>query len=271
MLRLLSLASALLALSALGSANTIIVNQVNVSWSPANVTINLGDTVRWVRNSGTHDVCEGTDGTVDGDEAFYQLLDGINSTFEVTFDATFLAAHPRPGNKYDYFCSPHFFLGMVGTVTVAGAPGTTYCACPAVSAPCGNAGTDGEGCANSTGHGAVLGGSGTSSVVADDLVMHAAQMPTNQPALLFAALNQVNGGAGNPFGDGLRCAGGSVVRLGVRIADASGSATWGPGLGATGGWSFGDTRRFQTWYRDPSGTPCGNAFNLSNGYEVLFN
>jgi hypothetical protein len=37
-----------------------------------------------------------------------------------------------------------------------------------------------------------------------------------------------------------------------------------------GGWISGDTRYFQTWYRDPSGGPCGAGFNLTNGMELTF-
>ena len=60
------------------------------------------------------------------------------------------------------------------------------------------------------------------------------------------------------------------MRLGVRTPDASGAAAWGPGLGTQGGWQAGDTRRFQLWYRDPLGGPCGNGFNTSSGLEVVF-
>ena len=136
--------------------------------------------------------------------------------------------------------------------------------------PCGNAGASGEGCANSSGSGAVLEASGSTSVAADDLAFHAQQLLPNKPALLFVATNAVNSGNGTPFGDGLRCAGGSVKRFAVRTPDAFGQASWGPGLGAIGGWSAGDTRRFQVWYRDPTGSPCATNFNLSHGFEVAF-
>ena len=102
------------------------------------------------------------------------------------------------------------------------------------------------------------------------MVFGATQLPAGQPALLFAGLNQVQGGNGAHFGDGLRCAGGAVKRLGIVAASASGNAQWGPGLLQPAGWLPGDTRRFQVWYRDPSGSPCGNAFNLTNGYELSF-
>ena len=95
-------------------------------------------------------------------------------------------------------------------------------------------------------------------------------MLPGQPALLFVGDNAINGGDGQPFGDGLRCAGGNVVRLGVQVPDGGGDASWGPGLGGSGGWQSGDTRRFQAWYRDPVGGPCGTGFSLTNGIEVLF-
>jgi hypothetical protein len=146
---------------------------------------------------------------------------------------------------------------------------TPYCLCDA-GAPCANI-DPAAGCQNSTGSGATLAASGSSSVAADTLAFAASNLLPNQPALLFVGENAVNGGAGLPFGDGLRCAGGNVVRLGVDTPDTQGDASWGPGLAATGGWSAGDTRRFQAWYRDPgAGSPCGAGFNLSQGLEVTF-
>jgi plastocyanin len=270
MLRPLSLIAAL-CLAASAQADTVVVTQFNVSFSPADITINVGDTVRWERTGGVHDVTEGTDGTVDGDEAFFGLLDGPNPVFEFTFDSAFLAANPRPNNKYDYFCSPHFNFGMTGTVTVIDAPGTSFCDCPMAAAPCNNPGDPGKGCANSVGMGGELSATGSASALADDLAFNATGLRPGQPALLFSGLNQVNGGNGLTFGDGLRCAGASVVRLGISVPDSSGNSSWGPALGTAGGWNAGDTRRFQAWYRDPLTGPCATGFNLSNGYEVTFN
>ena len=105
-------------------------------------------------------------------------------------------------------------------------------------------------------------------MVRDDLSFQATHLLPAESALLFAGLNATNGGEGLPFGDGLRCAGGSVVRLGVRVPDADGRAAWGPGLGSVGAWEAGETRRFQVRYRDPVGSPCGSGFNSSHGFEV---
>jgi hypothetical protein len=136
--------------------------------------------------------------------------------------------------------------------------------------PCGNAGGPREGCANSSGSGASLAAGGTNGVLADDLWFQALGLAPGQPALLFAGTTALNGGDGDVFGDGLRCAGGVVWRLTARTASGTGAAWWGPGLGAIGGWTAGDVRSFQVWYRDPAGSPCASSFNLSSAYEVAF-
>lgn len=137
--------------------------------------------------------------------------------------------------------------------------------------PCGNSGATGQGCANSGGAGATLASAGSNSVLSDDLELSASGLLGGQAALLFSGTQNL--GSGFLFGDGLRCAGGQVVRIGVRIPDGSGSATWPTGLAALYGWSPGTLRTFQVWYRDnngPSGSPCANNFNLSNGVEVVY-
>lgn len=152
------------------------------------------------------------------------------------------------------------------------APGVAFCSGDgsASACPCGNVGAPGAGCANSSGAGAVLTGSGSASIGSDDLALGASGLLPGQPALLYAGNNAVNGGAGTVFGDGLRCAGGMVRRLGVRVPDALGAASWGPGLAAQAGWTPGDVRRLQAWYRDPLLSPCGNGFNLTQGLELAF-
>jgi hypothetical protein len=140
------------------------------------------------------------------------------------------------------------------------------------SCPCTNPSAvgAGQGCANSTGEGGRLVCDDGLQASDDDLRAYACGLLAGQPALLFSGEQAVNGGAGVIFGDGLRCAGGNTIRLAVRFADGSGRADWGPGLGATGGWSAGDTRSLQGWYRDPAGSPCGAGFNLTNGVELTF-
>lgn len=142
----------------------------------------------------------------------------------------------------------------------------------AVTCPCGNNSETGadQGCLNSTGLGSPILAGGSPRVSSDAFRVHSCHLRPGQPALLFVGQNLINGGNGIPFGDGLRCAGGSVVRLGVKTPNAAGIASWGPGLGVPGGWAAGDVRYFQVWYRDPSGSPCGAGFNTSSALQVQF-
>ena len=155
-----------------------------------------------------------------------------------------------------------------------GNPGdfTPYCFGDGSAAPCpcGNTSGPGTGCAHSGGHGARLAAMGSSGVSSDDMQLRATALLPGKAALLFAGTESLHSGAGEPFGDGLRCAGASVVRLDVRIPDAIGLATWGPGLIASAGWSAGETRYLQVWYRDVANSPCNSAFNLTNGLAVVF-
>ncbi|MAF64484.1 MAG: hypothetical protein CMJ84_02330 [Planctomycetes bacterium] len=175
----------------------------------------------------------------------------------------------------EFIVGAHLAQNATGEATVFSSIsllGTAYCFGDgsASPCPCGNNAPTGVGCGNSTGGGAGLVAGGSTSVSADNLGFDAAGLLPGQPALLFSGMNAVNNGQGVPFGDGLRCAGGTVKRLGVRVPDASGGANWGPGLAPLGEWGPGDVRRFQAWYRDPGGSPCGSGFNLSSGYEVTF-
>jgi len=264
----------LVLLGSMAQADIVVVNQASMSFSPQHVTVNAGDTVRWVHSGGNHTVTEGTDGSINGDEAFHSSLTSSNPTFEVVFDDVFLAANPRTDNVYDYFCSPHFFSGMVGSVTVASSePGSSYCSGDGsgTACPCGNTGGAGEGCANDTGSGGLFSASGSASIGADDLVLSATNL-TPGPGLFFQGNNAVNSGNGNPFGDGLRCAGGNVVRLEVRFANSGNGFTTQSTISVAtkGGVSAGQTKRYQYWYRDSGTSPCSSLFNLTNGYEITW-
>jgi len=191
-----------------------------------------------------------------------------------------LGAHPQVGESFrvEWWISSDTmgnqgFGWMVDDVAITQhGMGEPYCFGDGsgLLCPCGNDGAPGEGCANSGGLGARLETHGSSSVSLDDLSFQASGLPPGQSALLFQGTVKVNGGLGILFGDGLRCAGGQVIRLGVETADPGGNATWGPGFAASGGWVAGEARYFQVWYRDPLGSPCANAFNLSHGSSVPF-
>jgi choice-of-anchor B domain-containing protein len=142
-----------------------------------------------------------------------------------------------------------------------------------IACPCGNAGATGRGCANSTGSGALLAGSGVASIAADSLNLSASSMPATVSALYFQGTSQAASGMGTAFGDGLRCASGSVVRLGTRTASA-GAATY-PSLGdlpvsVRGAVPAGATRTYQVWYRNAAAFCTSDTFNLTNGLVVTW-
>jgi plastocyanin len=84
-------------------------------FDPDYVTIQAGDTVEWTwRSIGhSHSVTSGTGGVADG--VFNSGTHGDPYTFSFTF--------PEPGT-FDYFCMPHYGIGMLGIVEVV-APTTT--------------------------------------------------------------------------------------------------------------------------------------------------
>lgn len=152
-------------------------------------------------------------------------------------------------------------------------PTTPYCFC-ASNAPCGN--TDASaGCKNSTGVGAKLGGSGTSSIAADDLALTTSQLPHNVSCIVFMGTAQIAA----PFHDGLRCVGAGAVglfRFPLRNAGANGSFDETPIVSYANSHFpppahivAGSVWSFQTWYRDPTG-PCGHFTNVSNAVKVSF-
>lgn len=148
---------------------------------------------------------------------------------------------------------------------------TTFCLgddSTGLSCPCGDLGGTGEGCANSTGEGARLLPSGSTSVSQDSLRFTADGLVPGAPALLFQGDGLLGNGQGVFLGAGRHCVGGSVRRLGVSVPAPSGLASWGPGLAVPGAWQPGQVLGFQVWYRDP-GAPCGG-FNLSQAIQVCF-
>lgn len=166
-------------------------------------------------------------------------------------------------------CSSNACIFDVTTIeSCSSDPTTGFCENTDISfpCPCGNLADLGAGCQNSTGLGARMTGSGTASVSADDLVLESTQLPPGRPALLFSG--DVNQQPGMAFGDGVRCAGGSLRRFDVRIPNGQGIADWGPGLATQAGWQVGQTAYTQVWYRDSVAGPCSSGFNISAGRSV---
>ena len=77
-------------------------------------------------------------------------------------------------------------------------------------------------------------------------------------------------GLGAMFGDGLRCAGGDVVRMQVVTADFFGDSSTSVDVAQAGGVSAGEVKRYQLWYRNTGVSSCLTGFNLTNGYEITW-
>lgn len=159
--------------------------------------------------------------------------------------------------------------------------GTGYCFGDPVGGtpcPCGNSNdgsVPGSGCANGAfASGAQLTGEGIPSVSDDNVILTTTGMDPGNSGLYFQANDQIGGGGGVFFGDGLRCAGGILIRLQVRASNGAGASSTTVTISDKGGAAAGDTKRYQCWYRDTSGLqPCGAGvydFNLSNGFEITW-
>jgi len=138
--------------------------------------------------------------------------------------------------------------------------------------PCGNTGAAGNGCANSlNANGANLTTSGVSSSGADTLVLSGSGMPDSS-ALYYQGSMTIAGGAGSVFGDGLRCAGGTIIRLGTKlnIAGASQYPEAGDLSVSVRGMVLQGTRVYQVWYRNAAAFCASETFNLTNGVSVVW-
>lgn len=157
-----------------------------------------------------------------------------------------------------------------------GAPFVQYCSGDgsATACPCGNAVPAGStsGCTNSTGAAAVLAATGIPSVSSDSLVLLGTGMPLG-PCLYFQGTAKFNNGLGVVFGDGLRCAAGTVVRFDIVVNTTSGSSLPSgslPAISFAGSCTPGATRFYQAWYRDSAAFCAPETFNLSNGLALAW-
>jgi hypothetical protein len=136
--------------------------------------------------------------------------------------------------------------------------------------PCGNNSSHAEqaGCRNSTGFGAQLVGNGTTSVSNDALVLSATRLTGSLVLFMQGdALVSVT------YGDGHRCMGGHLIRLGHKTP-AGGNAAYPTGsdlpISVRGGVPpIGGVRYYQALYRN-NGGPCGSGTNITNGVSVVW-
>ncbi len=176
----------------------------------------------------------------------------------------------------------------IGAFTITtGCPspvGIVYCngdgVMPHTACPCGNnsAPMDKVGCLWSSGLGGSLRATGVSSLTDDgdgsaSVLLTGSAMPSSS-CLYFQGTTQLSGGNGTVFGDGLRCAGGTILRLDTDT-NVGGTSTY-PNLSqplpisVRGAVTTPGTRTYQAWFRNAAAFCTASTFNLTNGVELTW-
>lgn len=186
----------------------------------------------------------------------------------IAFEATELARHAHAGGigvaLIPEPAAPNYLLmgregGQAAVLLV-----TRDLACGGVEPYC-------SGAPNSAGEGATLEAFGSVSVAANDLVLHAADLPPST----FGLFAYSRGAFEMPFGDGLLCVAPPLFRLDLVQANGAGDLDFPfdltalPASAGAGQVLAGDRIYFQLWYRDVLG-PLGSGYNVSGGLAVRF-
>lgn len=122
---------------------------------------------------------------------------------------------------------------------------------------------------NSIGDGAIIGLEGSTSIAANNFKLVTNSMPRGAAGVYFFGPNQIQ----VPLGDGFRCVGGGITRLGVVFSDIVGHAELDIDLsspvGLGGVATAGSVWFFQHWYRDIA-PDRSSTTNLSDALRVSF-
>jgi hypothetical protein len=189
------------------------------------------------------------------------------------------------GHGADLFVGHSYLLGVppnpafLAEHRMCPAPITPFCYGDGgqLACPCANSGIAGHGCDNSSFTGGAL-LSGTGSTTPDTVVMTTSG--TKPTALTIFLQGSKTLWPGVNFGDGVRCAGGTLKRLYTKNAVGGVVVVPGPGdpsisaRSAALGFPIapGMELYYQTHYRDPNATFCpapqGNTWNVSNGVVI---
>ena len=212
---------------------------------------------------------------------------GMNGTITVTGSAEETDALYVGGGMYRFelpsngaeVCYETWFADYPGNESVSESacrtlvnPFPTFCDTAdgsLASCPCGNAGNPNTGCDIQQGTGGV-----ELTVVAQETspqnrvtMTGAGYPPASSPASIVIRATSLDPSAPVVFGDGLRCIGTPLVRLGASFA-SSGNSTHTFGHGTMAG--TGDFY-YQLWFRNTPAMFCTpDAFNLSNGRRLTW-
>lgn len=204
--------------------------------------------------------------------AFDISTTGEYMIFSGELEGDFTLFRYRLVDEYESFC-----FGDGGTSS-----GCTSCPCSNDSPIPGSGG-----CVNSAGTSALLFDTGRAAISGDSLRFRVEDATPNSFGILVSAQNKLpnqgpcapGSGVTSPVIDGLRCVGGGLIRHGARATNSTGGIGignngWGPphgpsgGLVQQGGFSAGQTRHFQCFYRDNVDAGCMRGQNTTNAISV---
>jgi len=171
--------------------------------------------------------------------------------------------------------------------TVAGPSVTAFCdagVSGVIACPCGNPpAAAGKGCDNSAATGgASISASGAANTAGDTLVFTTGGQTANGTTIILQGNAIAGGGAGVPFGQGVRCVGGTLKRLYVKSPGGTGGVTAPVGADPTVSTqsanlgdpiAAGSTRYYMAYYRDPivlGGCAANATFNATNALQVAW-
>jgi hypothetical protein len=221
-----------------------------------------------------------------GGYPYVSSSDRLSTTAVVAGDPSITSTYSANGARTRYcatwdsydLLSPNGSVDILGSLWDGGQGGFTREFCfgdgSGTACPCGNAGASGNGCANSlNANGGNLTSTGNPWVSNDNFVLQASGLP-NAAALYFQGTQYTNGQSGVVFGDGLRCAAGTVTRLGTKL-NAGGVSQF-PDVGDpsvsvrgmvqnTGGFYI-----YQVWYRNAASFCTASTFNLTNALYAIW-
>ena len=255
-----------------GGLGTALQSQLRRTLTAGTYYLAIG---RW--NVGTNDNSPGSDDYRTGNVLDFPNLiacsSSTNAAAGTDFDVTIAdsTGTPVPVTVLGAVSTPFEVVFVQFTVADPAPAFTAFCFGDGTGAacPCANNGVAGNGCASSVNaNGANLTATGSASIANDSFALQASGMP-NSNALYFQGTTQI----ASAFGDGLRCAGGSVIRLGTKtnVAGASSYPVAGDQtISVRAALLAGDVRNYQVWYRNAAAFCTASTFNLTNGLNVVW-
>jgi hypothetical protein len=228
--------------------------------------------------------------TNDTQVSFYDASDNLITTLSApTVPALWFAGLHHPAGiarmhientgSDDYYVDDLYY----GNVVPACAPGTPFCfpiSSGVIACPCSNPGSVGSGCNNSSNTGgATLGSNGLPSLTIDSVHLIAAGEKPTATSVFLQGTTQIPSGL--PFGQGVRCVGGTLSRLYVHNALAG---TVSAPVGTDSSISVrsaalghviapDETLYYMVYYRDPivlGGCPMTATFNATEALAITW-